>query len=118
MLTSRRYAVSSKKRKPYPRLEFKEDFLDMVPSPFLRGDAHLVGPETFGGDDFLAIREELGFYGRVGHEPEDKDGVSHGEKTTEQEHYLDACQICIVVEWKAIPDRRTVCCYECVPDHK
>lgn len=59
---------SHDEKKPQPRLHVVCRLPDVIPSPFARDDAHLIGSETFHGDHFLAFREELGFHGGVGHE--------------------------------------------------
>lgn len=62
---------SHDEKKPQPRLHVGCCLPDVIPSPLPRDDAHLVSPETFHGDDFLAVGEEFGFHWGVGHEEED-----------------------------------------------
>ncbi len=55
-------------QKPDPGLHVEKCLPDVIPPPLARYNTHLVGAQALDGDDFLALIEELGFHGGVGHE--------------------------------------------------
>lgn len=61
---------------PKPSLDIKHSLPDVVPLPDARGDALLIHPQAFDGNQLVISLQEFGCHGRIRHEDAGRRAVS------------------------------------------